>query len=152
MIDYRPALPSDLPQVAALLLEMMHEHGVSGPDAAELQAVLAPMLSARDQLLLVADIDGRAVGTCSLHFTLNTWAAAPSSELQDIVVTGDLRGTDIGRGLVEAASAEALKRGCTRLFLLAEAWNLDAHAFYRSLGLEEKTCLYFERDLRDRSA
>jgi hypothetical protein len=42
----------------------------------------------------------------------------------------------------------ARARGCSRLFLLAEPWNLEAHAFYRSLGLSEKTCLYFERDLR----
>ncbi len=48
---------------------------------------------------------------------------------------------------MSAAEAIARARGCSRLFLLAESWNLDAHAFYRSLGLAEKTCLYFERDL-----
>jgi GNAT superfamily N-acetyltransferase len=53
----------------------------------------------------------------------------------------------VGQGLVDAAEAVARARGCDRLFLLAEVWNLEAHAFYRSLGLTEKTCLYFERDL-----
>jgi len=68
------------------------------------------------------------------------------------VVSGEHRREDVGRGLIAAAEEMAWARGCSRLFLLAESWNLGAHAFYRSLGMAEKTCLYFERDLRASSA
>ena len=152
MIDYRLAVSSDLPQVATLLLGMMTEHGVTGPGKADLETTLARFLDDEHRLLLVAEARGRIVGTCSLLFSLNTWSASLACELQDIVVEPAMRDKDVGRGLVEAASHRARARGCTRLFLLTEAWNLDAHSFYRNLGLAEKNCMYFERDLRTDSA
>jgi GNAT superfamily N-acetyltransferase len=96
---------------------------------------------------LVAESQGDLVGMCALIFSYSTWSATLVCELQDVVVTASHRRSRVGQGLVNAAEAVARARGCDRLFLMAEAWNLEAHAFYRGLGLAEKTCLYFERDL-----
>ena len=90
---------------------------------------------------------GRIVGMCALVFTISTWSAALVCELQDVIVTEDYRREDVGQGLLVAAEELARARGCGRLFLLAESWNLGAHAFYRHSGMMEKTCLFFERDL-----
>ena len=90
---------------------------------------------------------GRIVGMCALVFTVSTWSAATVCELQDVIVTEGYRREDVGRGLLAAAEETARARGCSRLFLLAESWNLGAHAFYRNARMMEKTCLYFERDL-----
>lgn len=149
MIVYRPASASDTPQILSLLEEIMRHHGVGPPETVRLEATVATILDSTDHMLLVADEDGRLVGLCALIFSLSTWSASPVCELQDVLVTSGRRRQAIGRGLVAAAEEMARDRGCTRLFLLAEYWNLDAHSFYRSLGLSEKTCLYFERDLRD---
>ena len=148
MITYRPAGPADLAQVVSLLHEIMHHHGVEPPDAVGLAASVSSVFKATDHVLLVAEEDGQLIGTCALIFSISTWSASPVCELQDVLVTEDRRRADIGRGLIEHAEQIARARGCARLFLLAEYWNLEAHAFYRSLGLSEKTCLYFERDLR----
>lgn len=148
MITYRPATASDTRQVLSLLEENMQHHGVSPPERDRLEATVATILSASDHVLLVADDSGRLVGMCALIFSQSTWSASPVCELQDVLVTSSHRRAAVGRGLVEAAENIARDRGCSRLFLLAEYWNLDAHAFYRGLGLSEKTCLYFERDLR----
>jgi GNAT superfamily N-acetyltransferase len=157
MITYRPATQSDVPAVKSLLAEIMRLHGVSPPGPDRLAAVVDAILSAPAQgpddraaphhSILVAESRGRTIGMCALVFSLSTWSAAPVCEVQDLVVAEGHRRGDVGRGLIEAAQDVARDRGCTRLFLLAESWNLDAHAFYRSLGLAEKTCLYFERDL-----
>lgn len=148
MITYRHAVPSDTPQVLALLEEIMRHHGVSPPQPEQLSATVATIFASADHELLVAETGGRLVGMCALIFSQSTWSASPVCELQDVVVTREARRAEVGRGLLENAEALARARGCSRLFLLAEYWNLDAHAFYRGLGLEEKTCLYFERDLR----
>lgn len=148
MITYRQATLSDTPHVLALLAEIMEHHGVVPPEPERLSATVSTILDAPDHLLLVADEDGRLVGMCALIFSQSTWSASPVCELQDVLVTLSHRRADVGRRLVQAAEEAARARDCSRLFLLAEYWNLDAHAFYRSLGLAEKTCLYFERDLR----
>jgi len=148
MITYRPAVPADLPQITALLREIMEYHDVPPPEAAALDACVTAILGAKEHLFLVADEEGRLVGMCALLFSMSTWSAAPVCEIQDFVVTRSRRRQDVGRGLMQAADAIARGRGCVRLFLLAEYWNLDAHAFYRRLGLSEQTCLDYERDLR----
>ena len=149
MITYRLATASDAAQVVSLLQEIMESHGVIPPEPDHLSATLAAILETSDHLVLVAEENDRLAGMCALLFSQSTWSASPVCELQDVVVTRDYRRTDVGSGLMQAAEEIARARGCTRLFLLAEYWNLDAHAFYRSLGMAEKTCLYFERDLRD---
>ncbi|OFW57516.1 MAG: hypothetical protein A2133_01960 [Actinobacteria bacterium RBG_16_64_13] len=148
MILYRLATAPDTPQVASLLEEIMSHHGVAPPERERLHITISTILDSRDHLLLVAEEGDRLIGMCALVFSQSTWSAAPACELQDVLVTESQRRSDVGRNLVEAAEEIARTRGCSRLYLLAEHWNLDAHSFYRSLGLAEKTCLYFERDLR----
>jgi GNAT superfamily N-acetyltransferase len=147
MIAYRPATPSDTPQILSLLEEIMTLHGVSAPAPGPLTATVTAILAADDHVLLVADRQGRLIGMCALLFSLSTWSAGLVCELQDVLVTQAYRSSGVGRGLMQAAEAMARARGCVRLFLSAESWNLDAHAFYRKLGLAEKTNLYYERDL-----
>lgn len=150
MTNNRPAKSSDLAQVISLLEEIMEHHGIAPPEPASLTASVSTILATDDHVLLVAEDDERLIGMCALIFSLSTWSASPVCELQDVLVTQGHRRADVGRGLVQSAEQVARARGCSRLFLLAESWNLEAHAFYRSLGLAEKTCLYFERDLQTR--
>jgi GNAT superfamily N-acetyltransferase len=147
MITYRQAVSSDAAQMLSLLAEIMEHHGVTPPEPERLGATVSAILASSGHLLLVADSRGSLVGMCALVFSQSTWSASLVCELQDVLVTRSHRRSEVGRGLIQAAEAIARDRGCKRLFLLAEYWNLDAHAFYRDLGLTEKTCLYFERDL-----
>jgi len=149
MITYRQAVAQDITALISLLEEIMEHHGVSAPGSDRLAAIVTDILSSKNHTLIVAETPHGLVGMCALIFSYSTWTGALACELQDVVVTRGHRRNRIGRGLVEAAEKVARERGCGRLSLLAEAWNLDAHAFYRSLGLMEKTCLYFERDLSD---
>ncbi|HZK48142.1 MAG TPA: GNAT family N-acetyltransferase [Thermoleophilia bacterium] len=143
----RQADARDLDALAALLEEIMAHHGVTRPPEDAIRDTLRAILASTSHLSLVAEVAGNIVGTCSLIFSISTWSAGPVCEVQDLIVTARHRGTGVGRLLLEAARDAALDRGCVRLFLYAEPFNLGAHAFYRSLGMEEKTALYFERSL-----
>jgi N-acetylglutamate synthase-like GNAT family acetyltransferase len=162
MIAYRQATRADAPAILSLLQEIMEHHGAASPGRERLATVVSSIIAASEHCFLVAQTiadgaeaagptaaapAGSIVGMCALVFTLSTWSAALVCELQDVIVSEDYRREDVGRGLFTAAEEIARARGCSRLFLLAESWNLGAHSFYRSLGLLEKTCLYFERDL-----
>jgi GNAT superfamily N-acetyltransferase len=139
------------------LEEIMEHHAVVPPGPSRLATTVSRIIAAPEHCFLVAEREGaegdkRLIGMCALVFSVSTWSASLVCELQDVIVTGEHRREDVGRGLVEAAIEVARERGCSRLFLLAESWNLSAHAFYRSLGLQEKTCLYFEQELGEQGA
>jgi GNAT superfamily N-acetyltransferase len=147
VIAYRLAAQADVPAILSLLHEIMEHHAVAPPEFSRLAGTVSSIIAAPDHCFLVAEEDGRLVGMCGLIFSVSTWSAAPVCELQDVIVGQDRRREDVGGGLIRAAEGIARARGCMRLFLLAESWNFGAHAFYRSLGMKEKTCLYFEREL-----
>ena len=144
---YREAGPADIPAVLGLLREIMAHHGVPAPAEAALQAVVQQALDSPGHTFLVAEEAGEVVALCALLFSLSTWSAGPVCELQDMVVRRDKRGRGLGRGLLAAAADRARARGCRRMFLTAETFNLPAHAFYRACGLQEKAVLYFEQAL-----
>ncbi len=149
MIIYRPAVAADTTSVISLLTEIMEHHGITPPPTERLQSVTTAVMVSSDHLFLLAEADDAVVGMCALVFSYSTWSTSLVCELQDVIVTSTSRRHNIGHGLVEAAEKMARARGCTRLFLTAESWTLEAHRFYRSLGLAEKTCLYFERALEE---
>jgi GNAT superfamily N-acetyltransferase len=153
VVDYRLAAQADVPAIVSLLQEIMEHHAVAPPEPARLTATVSGIIAAPDHCFLVAEADTPhggprdLIGMCALIFSVSTWSVSPVCELQDVVVSQHCRREDVGRGLVEAAADIARARGCARLHLLAESWNFGAHAFYRSLGMQEKTCLYFEQEL-----
>ena len=167
MIAYRQATQADAPAVLSLLEEIMTHHGAASPGRERLSSVVSGIIAASDHCFLVAEASGagdasgrsgaaapagRIVGMCALVFSVSTWSAAPVCELQDVIVTQDYRREEVGQRLLAVAEEIARARGCSRLFLLAESLNLGAHSFYRNLGLQEKTCLYFERDFTETAA
>lgn len=149
VVSYRQATAQDIDAMAPLLAEIMLHHAVAPHDPAGLRQVLETAMSEPNHLFMLAETDDGAIaGMCALVLTYSTWSAGMVCELQDVIVNQPFRQNGVGRGMVEAAGKLARDRGCVRLYLLAEYWNLDAHTFYRSLGLVEKTSMYFERDLR----
>ncbi len=75
-------------------------------------------------------------GVCQLRFRLSVWTGTEDCCLEDLFVEGDLRGSGVGRGLVEAALERARERGCARMGLDANEANAPALALYRSVGFD----------------
>ena len=146
-ILYREAVPEDAPGIVSLLEEIIRDHGVATPPAERLRAIVDEVLGSPSHTFIVAQAPEGLAGMCALIFSLSTWSAGQVCEMQDLVVTARHRRSRIGKGLLSAAEGYARSRGCLRLFLLAESWNLEAHEFYRRMGFSEKTCLDFERNL-----
>lgn len=101
-------------------------------DAAPYWQVVADAVASGATLLLVAEIDGRAVGTVQVGA-----AQMPNQphrgDLKKLLVHRAARGRGLARLLMQAAEAEAARRGKT-ILVLDTATGSDAEAIYPRLG------------------
>lgn len=110
-------------------------HDLSPDDVAALEARLYEFNMAgtgyRDgeDLAFVAEADGELVGAVAGY----TWGGI--CELRQVWVAEGRRGHGLGRGLMQAALAEAGRRGCAHVFLAT--YDFQAPEFYRALGFRE---------------
>ncbi|MFF4448172.1 cyclophane-containing RiPP N-acetyltransferase HaaN [Streptomyces sp. NPDC001502] len=141
-VTIRPADRRDVMAVAELIEEIERFYGsteIQPLDERRSQVEEAlfgspPLASA----LLVQDEAGDLVGLAVYSFL---WPAAGSSHslfLKELYVRSTLRRHGIGARLMDELRALATARpGCGRVEWMTDRDNLDARAFYRSLGFAE---------------
>lgn len=130
-ITVRTASPSDAEAVAALLaggaLTVTEDPG-------DLDGYRLALGEGND---LVAEQDGRVVGTCQLivlrHVQHNGGLCA---EIESMHVAADRRGTGVGAVLLRAAIERARAAGCYRIQLTSNKARTDAHRFYLRHGFQ----------------
>ncbi|CAN5119045.1 hypothetical protein BH11PSE11_BH11PSE11_23750 [soil metagenome] len=142
-ITVRPALSEDALALAMLLSEMDEaEIGKQGAprdhsrDASLTREILGSMGNYPDfRAYLALDAAGVPVGTFSLFlFKSLAHRGAQQALLDAVVVTRSLRGSGIGRAMLERAVQIASAAGCYKLSLSSNLKRVDAHRFYARLG------------------
>ncbi|MGE4404059.1 N-acetyltransferase family protein [Pseudomonas sp.] len=73
---------------------------------------------------------GRAVGLVHWIFHRSCWTRGDYCYLQDLYVAGDVRGTGIGRVLIEHVYAEAAAAGAARVHWLTQETNYAGRLLY----------------------
>jgi GNAT superfamily N-acetyltransferase len=84
--------------------------------------------------VLIAEIDGAAVGFALFFHNFSTFAGRPGIYLEDLFVDPAARGSGAGRALLRTLAALAIERGCARLEWSVLDWNEPAIQFYKALG------------------
>jgi GNAT superfamily N-acetyltransferase len=136
VVGVRLARAGDLAAVIGLL-SMLHDPGDAEAIPREARTMFERILRQYGRRLLVAEVDGRIVGTTdvlvveNLSRGLRPWAA-----VENVVVDPQSRRQGVGRALVQAAVDYATECGCYKIQLLSNRKRRDAHAFYRSLGFD----------------
>lgn len=124
----RPAIESD----AAALADLCGQLGYP-TDAATMIARLREAGDDRNRAVIVADIDGHAVGCLELAvqsaFENGTWP-----EIRGLVVDANCRGTGIGAALVTFAKQWSRERGFKTLRVRTNEVRTRTHAFYEREG------------------
>jgi GNAT superfamily N-acetyltransferase len=100
-------------------------------------AAIAQITADPARSLLVAEADGRLVGTVDLLIAPNlTHHAQPWALVENVVVAESARRLGVGRALMLRAMEIAREAGCYKINLISGNERTEAHDFYRSLGFE----------------
>lgn len=127
---------SELDHAARLLAEFRDWFGNSAPAEAAMRESVGRIHAADGEFLLGA-LDGEPVGVCQVRYRWSVWTSSDDAWIEDVFVTGEARGTGLGRALVEAAIERARERGCVRIELDVDEANTPALTLYRSLGFRD---------------
>jgi GNAT superfamily N-acetyltransferase len=149
MLNLRPALPQDVPQILAFIRELAaYEREPDAVHATEADLLRDGFGPTKVFDCLIADwtepttpgiSDATTPTTTAAGFALyfhnySTWLGHAGIHLEDIYVTPSLRGKGIGRALISRVAAIALEEGCPRLQWDVLEWNTPAIGFYQKMG------------------
>jgi N-acetylglutamate synthase-like GNAT family acetyltransferase len=139
----RPATIKDTPQITALL------HQLGYPDTEQaIHRRLEVLGRQTDTIILVAEDDDRQLTGCIQVVIANRLAEGPYGEIASLVVSEDLRGSGVGRQLVDSAADWLNGHGLSRMRVRCNAIRKQTHRFYAHLGFREtKSQKIFDRDL-----
>jgi GNAT superfamily N-acetyltransferase len=133
----RRASRADLPRLLELLADDdlgRNREAVGSSDPVYAQAFDAIERDA-NQLLLVAELDGRLIGMLQLSFIPGlSRRGAWRANIEAVRVDSSLRSRGVGGWLIARALDEARRRGCTMAQLTSDKRRQQAHAFYGRLG------------------
>ena len=134
-ITIRLASEKDVPVIHALLTELEQTLGATevvkrtADDIHRFGFGEAPFFD-----VLLAWQDCKAVGLALFFREFSSWRGAPGVYVQDIYVSAELRGTGLGRKLMQAVTDTARTWGATYCKLAIYGDNEPAQAFYQRLG------------------
>jgi len=136
----RDATADDLPRLIELVQQLRPGEPIErlgSPLAEAYRAAFAEVEADPRQRLLVAEADGRIVGTLVVIVVPNlSHQGKPYAFVENVVVDESDRGSGYGELLMRRAIDLAREAGCYKLSLTSNKRRADAHRFYRRLGLE----------------
>ncbi|MFY0690903.1 MAG: GNAT family N-acetyltransferase [Paracoccaceae bacterium] len=88
----------------------------------------------QDYTCLIAEVDGKPVGLVHYLFHRHGWKIENVCYLQDLYADPDMRGTGVGRALIEAVYAAADAAGAPGVYWLTQDFNLTARQLYDRIG------------------
>jgi GNAT superfamily N-acetyltransferase len=131
----RAATESDLDAMTRLIERLFTVEPDFSFDPGQARRGLGLLLAKQEAAALwVAEQGGQVIAMCTAQIVISTAEGGPVAWVEDVVVRPDRRGRGIGRLLLDAVTTWAIRRGLTRLQLLADGENAAALGFYRQRG------------------
>lgn len=149
-LSIRPAVPQDLPLIAALIRELaeyeklLHEVRFDEGRLAEYLFGARPYAE-----VVIGEVDGAAQGFALFFHNFSTFEGKPGIYLEDLFVRPSARGAGLGKALLAHLAGLAVERGCARLEWSVLDWNEPTIGFYRKLGarpLDDWTAMRLDGD------
>ncbi|HEV2066829.1 MAG TPA: GNAT family N-acetyltransferase [Thermomicrobiales bacterium] len=138
-ITIRPAARDDVPAIVDMLADDVLGAARESPDdLTPYYEAFAVIDTHPDQMLMVAERDGRIAGTAQLTFMAGlSHRGMTRAEIEAVRVHRTARGTGLGTLLIRWCIECARRHGCGVVQLTSNASRADAHRFYARLGFEQ---------------
>ncbi len=135
MLSIRPARPSDVPALHAMIVEFAAFERL--PVHATQERLLHDGFGERPRFrLLMAEWEGGMAGYALFFDYYSTFEGRPAIFLEDVYVRDAYRGKGIGKALLARVAAAAREEGCFGVRWEVLDWNTPAINFYKKLGAE----------------
>ena len=137
---FRAATEADLPAIIAMLADDAlgaAREDVSPEGRVPYLAAFRELTADPNQMLVIADVDGEAVGTCQITFIAGiSQKGMKRGLIEGVRIASSQRGSGLGRKMIGFAIEECRRRGCRVVQLTSNKNRTDAIRFYQSLGFE----------------
>jgi GNAT superfamily N-acetyltransferase len=137
--EIRPATAKDIPALVALVEQYWIFEDIAHFDSARVtkelgRVCMEPALAS----VWIASSRGQAVGYLLAVYVFSLEHLGLTAEIDEFFVLPSARGRKVGDGLLKAAEAEFVRRGCTNVALQLSRGNDGARVFYRAHGYGER--------------
>jgi GNAT superfamily N-acetyltransferase len=134
-LSIRPLVATDEPEWRRLWTLYL-EYYESSVEEVVYQTTFSRLLSEEDKEFrgLIAELDGKPVGLTHYLFHRHCWRVENVCYLQDLYVDADVRGTSIGRALIEAVYGAADAEGSPNVYWLTQDFNAAGRRLYDRVG------------------
>ncbi|HVV23699.1 MAG TPA: GNAT family N-acetyltransferase [Pseudonocardiaceae bacterium] len=134
-VTIRPARRDDVPAIVAMLADDPLGAQREQPGDPAYETAFDGLEKDPNQLLVVADRAGEAVGTLQLTLIPGlSRRGALRAQIEAVRVRADMRGSGLGTTLITWAVDTARERGCVMVQLTSDLSRTAAHRFYERLG------------------
>ena len=136
-VEVRPLRADDKPEWARMWKAYLAFYGTERPQ--EIYDIYFDRLlgdDPQDYHGLIAETDGRAVGLTHYLYHRHGWSVENVCYLQDLYADPEVRGSGVGRALIEAVYAAADAQGCPSVYWLTQEFNTTARKLYDRIGVE----------------
>ena len=152
-LTFRPAIPSDIPQLKAIArishtdTRFFYDAKFEKSMAESLyETWIQKSMEGFAQHVLIADIDGKAVGYISCHISKYQENQVCNGSIGLIAVSTEHQGKGIGRNLVAGAMEWFLQNGVSTVSVVTQGRNVIAQKLYVSGGFTPSQLeLYYHR-------
>jgi ribosomal protein S18 acetylase RimI-like enzyme len=134
-IVFRRATAADVPAIVALLADDVLGAAREAPGDPAYDAAFAAIDASPNELLAVAERDGRVVGCLQITFLPGlSHRGAWRGQIEGVRIAAGERGSGLGRRMLAWAVEQCRARGCRMVQLTTNKTRTDARRFYESLG------------------
>lgn len=112
----------------------------------EVLAVWNKILQNKDYHIVVADVEGKVVSTCTCVIIPNlTHNQRPYAVVENVVTDQNFRGKGYATSCLDFAKEIAIKNNCYKLMLMTGSKKEATLNFYRNAGYTDKTKTAFDQ-------